>query len=83
LAVLTLSLHHLKGKRRGKEQSSKREQKVLVRVVGMSVLHAKDTFAWIVMCFAMRWCIIVLDALVVVVRGLIKRVEVMGMVMWL
>jgi hypothetical protein len=34
-----------------------------------------------VMCFAMRWCIIVLDALVEVVETL-EQMEVMEMVMW-
>jgi hypothetical protein len=52
---------------------------VLVRVVGMSVLLAKGTFAWIVMSSAMKWCIIVLDALVVAVRVLLP----MEMGMWL
>jgi hypothetical protein len=61
------------------EQNSRKEQRVRVRVVGMSVPLAKDTFASIVMFSVMRWCIIVLDALVVV----LQEMEVMEMEMWL
>jgi len=61
-------------------QNSKREQRVRVRVVGMSVRRVRDTVAWIVMSFAMRWCIIVLDALVVV-RW--EGKQSMAMAMWL
>lgn len=46
------------------EQNSRKEQRVQVRVVGMSVRRVRGTFALIAMSFAMRWCIIVLDALV-------------------
>jgi hypothetical protein len=54
------------------QENSRKEQRVRVRVVGMSVLLAKDTFASIAMFFVMRWCIIVLDAL----AGLLQRMEV-------
>ena len=61
------------------ELNSRKEQRVRVRVVGMSVRRVRGTFAWIAMSFAMRWCIIVLDALVAVLPDL----QLTEMEMWL